>query len=117
MGRDYRVYVDDVLSAILKIKRYSKGFSKKRFLSDEKTVDAIIRNLEIIREAIKKLSNNIRSQYPDVEWRKISGLRDILIHEYFGDPWSPGDNHMRQEHMRQSKEIQRSLLTSTATCL
>ena len=84
MGRDYRVYVDDVLSAIDKIKRYTKGYSKKRFLSEEKTVDAVVRNLEIIGEAIKKIPESIRSQYPNVEWRKISGLRDILVHEYFG---------------------------------
>lgn len=84
MARDYRVYIDDVLSSISKIKGYTKGFSKKRFLSDEKTVDAVIRNLEIIGEAIKKIPDHIRSQHPEVEWRKISGLRDILVHEYFG---------------------------------
>src|SRR3989304_6206803 len=84
MPRDYKVYVDDVLTSIHKIKVYTKGLSKKRFLGDEKTIDAVVRNLEIIGEAIKKIPENIRSKYPNVEWRKITGLRDILVHEYFG---------------------------------
>ena len=84
MPRDYKVYVDDVLTSIHKIKVYTNGLSKKRFLGDEKTIDAVVRNLEIIGEAIKKIPENIRSKYPNVEWRKITGLRDILVHEYFG---------------------------------
>lgn len=55
----------------------------KAFCSDEIIYDAVIRNLEIISEASKKLPDQIRSSYPTVEWRKVSGLRDILIHTYF----------------------------------
>ena len=84
MPRDYKVYVDDVLTSIHKIKVYTKGLSKKRFLGDEKTIDAVVRNLEIIGEAINNIPEEIRSRYPNVEWRKISGLRNILVHEYFG---------------------------------
>lgn len=54
------------------------------FKMDEKTQDAIIRNLEIVGKACKKIPNNVREKYPDIEWRKISGIRDILIHEYLG---------------------------------
>lgn len=84
MRRDYKVYVDDVLASIRKIKNYTKALSKKRFLTDEKTIDAVVRNLEIIGEAINNIPEEIRSRYPNVEWRKISGLRNILVHEYFG---------------------------------
>ena len=51
---------------------------------DQKTVDAVVRNLEIVGEAVKKVPESIRLQNPDVDWKKIGGLRDILIHEYFG---------------------------------
>lgn len=84
MRRDYRVYVDDVMASISKIKFYTKGFSKRKFLDDQKTIDAVVRNLEIIGEAIKNIPEKIRHRYPEVEWKKISGLRDILAHEYFG---------------------------------
>ena len=84
MRRDYRVYLDDILDSINKIERYTKRISQKKFYKDTKTFDAVVRNLEIIGEAIKKAPDGVRSKHPDVEWKKIAGLRDILIHEYFG---------------------------------
>lgn len=84
MPRDYKVYLEDILEAIGKISRYTAGVSQEVFSRDEKTLDAVVRNLEIIGEAIKKVPGKIRSKYPEVEWKRIAGLRDILIHEYFG---------------------------------
>jgi uncharacterized protein with HEPN domain len=84
MPRDYKVSVDDILEAIAKIKRFTVGFDSKTFSDDEKTFDAVIRNLEVIGEAVKKIPEEIRTQYPTVEWKKIAGVRDILIHEYLG---------------------------------
>jgi len=65
------------------IEEYIKEYSFEQFVSDRKTVDVVIRNLEIIGEASKKIPEDIRSLWPEVAWRKISGTRDILIHAYF----------------------------------
>ena len=84
MPRDFKVYLDDILEASERIRSYTAGFTFPAFQEDRKTVDAVLRNLEVIGEAIKQLPAAVRDQYPDVPWRKIAGLRDILIHEYFG---------------------------------
>ncbi len=84
MPRDSRVYLEDILEAIRKIRRYTVGLSGEGFAADEKTLDAVVRNLEIVGEAIKNVPESVRERNPDVEWKKIAGLRDILIHEYFG---------------------------------
>jgi uncharacterized protein with HEPN domain len=84
MPRDSRVYLEDILEATRKITAYTSSLSKAAFLEDEKTIDAVVRNLEVIGEAVKKLPEDLRAQHSAVEWKKIAGLRDILIHEYFG---------------------------------
>ena len=84
MQRGYKVYLEDILSSIEKIERYIKGISHEKFLEDDMISDAIIRNLEVIGEATKNVSFDIKREYKDIEWKKISGLRDILIHAYFG---------------------------------
>ncbi len=84
MPRDSKVYLDDVAQAIRKINSYLAKLNQKQFAEDEKTVDAVIRNLEIIGEAVKRLPDEIRRKYPEIDWKKIAGLRDILAHEYYG---------------------------------
>jgi uncharacterized protein with HEPN domain len=84
MPRDSKVYLEDILEATRKITAYTGSLSKAAFLEDEKTIDAVVRNLEVIGEAVKKLPEDLRAQHSAVEWKKIAGLRDILIHEYFG---------------------------------
>jgi uncharacterized protein with HEPN domain len=84
MPRDYKVYLEDIVEAIRKIQFFTSDLSLQTFSSDVKTFDAVIRNLEIIGEASKRVPEEVRSKYPNVEWRKTAGLRDILAHEYFG---------------------------------
>ncbi|MBM4273951.1 MAG: DUF86 domain-containing protein [Deltaproteobacteria bacterium] len=83
MPRDFKVYLQDILLAIEKINKYKLGLSFEELMEDEKTIDAVIRNLEIIGEAVRNIPRHIREQYQDIEWEKISSLRNILIHEYF----------------------------------
>jgi uncharacterized protein with HEPN domain len=83
MSRDYRVYLDDIVAAADKIADFTAGLSKDQFLKDERTYDAVIRNLEIIGEAAKNIPDDIRQNFPEIEWRKAAGLSDILVHEYF----------------------------------
>ena len=84
MHRDYRVYLNDILTAISKIEKYVNGLSSQEFTRDEIRIDAVVRNLEVIGEATKHVPEEVRRKYPFIEWKKFSGLRDILIHEYFG---------------------------------
>lgn len=84
MPRDYEVYLEDIRDAIDKVKTYTLGLSRERFENDNKTIDAVVRNLEIIGEAVKMIPESIRLAHPNIEWKKIAGLRDILAHQYFG---------------------------------
>lgn len=84
MSRDFKVYLEDIRDAIQKIEIYASAMTLPQLMTDSKTLDAIIRNLEIVGEAAKNVPDEIRQRYAGVEWKKIAGLRDILIHEYFG---------------------------------
>ena len=84
MQRALNTYIEDITTAINKIEKYILGMTKEDLAGDELIQDAVFRNLEVIGEAVKKIPEDVRSRYEYIPWRKISGLRDILIHEYFG---------------------------------
>ncbi len=84
MPRDWLQHLDDIQHAIAKIGAYLAGLDFEAFLADERTQDAVIRNLEIIGEAARALPDEVKQQTPEIEWRKITALRNLLIHEYFG---------------------------------
>jgi len=82
--RTDRDFVSDIQEAIRRIGDYTSGMRYETFLADTKTQDAVIRNLEIIGEAAKNLSEELRAKRPDIPWKGMSGIRDKLIHHYFG---------------------------------
>jgi uncharacterized protein with HEPN domain len=82
MKRD-ALYLQHIFEAIQKIETYTAA-GREAFMAGSHWQDATIRQLEIISEATKQLSRELRAQYPDVPWRRMAGLRDVLIHEYFG---------------------------------
>lgn len=84
MPRSYKLYLQDILDSARKIAVYAEGLDLSSFAQQSMAFDAIVRNLEIIGEAVKKIPRRIRIQYPQIEWKKIAGLRDIIAHEYFG---------------------------------
>ena len=77
--------IEDIWEAIEKIEHYTKGMTRKSFEEDEKTADAVARNLEIIREAASRLSADFKEKHSGIEWTKIVGLRHRMVHEYFGE--------------------------------
>jgi uncharacterized protein with HEPN domain len=81
--RDERTYVLHAIAAIDAIQGYTVG-GREAFFTDGKTQDAVIRNIEIVGQAVKGISDDTRALEPDVPWRQIAGMRDKLIHEYFG---------------------------------
>ncbi|HEX7320613.1 MAG TPA: DUF86 domain-containing protein [bacterium] len=82
--KEYGDYVQDILDAILELESFTRGLSFRDFEGDKKTVNAVIRSMEIIGEAAKNIPSTIKDKYPDVPWKKMAGMRDKLIHEYFG---------------------------------
>ena len=84
MPRDYRLQIDDILNAIGRIKAYVQGMSYDAFSTDSKTQDAVVRNLEIIGEAARTIPEDLKVRKNIIDWRKFIGLRNVLIHEYFG---------------------------------
>jgi len=82
--RDWRLYAEDIIQACGKVRRYVAGMSYEAFAADERTQDAVIRNIEIIGEAAKHVPDEIVAGAPEIAWRNIRGMRDILAHGYFG---------------------------------
>jgi len=84
MKRSIKLYLQDIWESILAIEEYTDRLSEDAFYSDRQVQDAVIRRLEIIGEAVKNMDEDFRDKYPQIPWKKIAGMRDIIAHEYFG---------------------------------
>lgn len=82
--RDPQILLEDIRDAIGKIERYCAGLSRDDFLGDDKTVDAVVRNLEIIGEAVRRLPDDFKDAHPGIPWSQIGGLRNRIVHDYSG---------------------------------
>lgn len=82
--RDKLLLLDDMLQSALKIKKYTNNLNFNSFMSDDKTIDAVVRNFEIIGEAANRIDPNFREKNPEIEWKRIRGFRNRIVHNYFG---------------------------------
>ncbi len=82
--RDCRLAIEDMLEAIDKIRRYTAGKTRDSFMTDEKTIDAVIRNITVIGEAARNIPEEIQKKNPDIPWTEMRGIRNVVVHDYFG---------------------------------
>ena len=82
--REIQLLLEDMLEAAQKILSYTKGMSFNDFINDDKTIDATVRNFEIIGEAANRVPDGFKLDHPEIEWRRMTSLRNRIIHEYFG---------------------------------
>jgi uncharacterized protein with HEPN domain len=83
-GRDYWDYLQDILDSINDIESFVRGMGFEEFKRDRKTINAVVRSIEVIGEASKKIPRSLKAKYRGVPWKAMAGMRDKLIHEYFG---------------------------------
>jgi uncharacterized protein with HEPN domain len=83
-GRDISDYIDDIHDAISEVADFIRGMTYDEFVVDKKTSNAVIRSMEVLGEAAKKVPTSFREKHPDIPWRKMAGMRDVLIHDYMG---------------------------------
>ena len=84
MTREYSDYINDIVDSVHAVEEFTRGMTFEDFIGDRKTVYAVIRAFEVMGEAAKKIPQAVRSEYPGVPWKEMAGIRDKLIHEYFG---------------------------------
>lgn len=82
--REWKLRIEDIMEAIARIQQYTAGVQYEVWQRDQKTIDAVVRNFEIIGEAATHVPTDVQMLFPDVPWGKMKGIRNLLIHEYFG---------------------------------
>jgi uncharacterized protein with HEPN domain len=82
--RDWQILFEDIIESIEKIEQYTKGIGFDDFAMNSMIIDAVVRNIEIIGEASKNVPSQVQEKYPHIPWRKLAGIRNRIVHEYFG---------------------------------
>jgi uncharacterized protein with HEPN domain len=82
--RDWKLLFEDILESIGRIEKYTEGIHRDEFIGNQMIVDAVVRNIEIIGEASKNVPDAIRERYTDIPWKKLNGIRNRIVHAYFG---------------------------------
>lgn len=82
--RDTILLLEDMLQSAKRIKRYTENIDFKTFMLDEKTIDAVVRNFEVIGEAANRIDPDFRDKNPEIEWKRLRGFRNRIVHDYFG---------------------------------
>ena len=84
MKRDYRLFIKDIIAAMESIEGFVEGMSFEELMQDDKTASAVIRKFEIVGEATKCLPDELKEEHPEIQWKRMAGMRDRLIRAYFG---------------------------------
>jgi uncharacterized protein with HEPN domain len=115
MKKDPKIFLEHILQCIEHIEDYTEGITKKQFLKSVQLQDSIIRRIEIMGEAVKNIPRHVKDRYPDIAWKEIAGMRDILIHEYFGVDlgltWKVATKNVRQlknRMLKMKKDLERN---------
>ncbi len=82
--RNWQLRIEDIIECIDKISRYIQGMDMTTFLANDLVVDAVVRNISVIGEAARHVPDEIQTRYPHLPWREMRGMRNVIVHEYFG---------------------------------
>ncbi|MBI2499416.1 DUF86 domain-containing protein [Candidatus Woesearchaeota archaeon] len=107
MKRDIGLFIEDILESIKNIEEFTNGLNKEKLSKDKLRQSAVIRQLEIIGEAVKNIPPSFRNKYPNIPWRKIAGFRDVLSHVYFGVSMDRVWNIVEKDLPTLKKEIEK----------
>lgn len=107
MKRGPELYIDDILTSIELVSKYTKGLTLTRFLRSSQTQDAVLRRLEVIGEAARQLPGEIKKRHPKIPWKKIIGMRTILAHEYFGVRLQTAWNTIKKDLPKLKKSLEK----------
>jgi len=112
--REFILYLEDMLQSMKRIEEYLGDLNFIRFKMSYMVVDAVVRNFEIIGEASKKIPKHIKEKYPEIPWRKMYGLRNLIAHEYFGVDyemiWEIAKNNLPQNKIDLAEVIEKEKL-------
>ncbi|MCA9416610.1 MAG: DUF86 domain-containing protein [Candidatus Omnitrophica bacterium] len=109
MNREHRDYLEDILASIDETQEFTDGLSFEEFCQDRKTINAVIRSLEVLGEAAKQIPEEIRVRTPSIPWKEMAGMRDKLIHNYFGVDLTIVWTAIHEELPQMRPEIERLL--------